>query len=217
MTASDATSTSTGGAASTVGKVPRANMVVAETYDAWADLGPRDVHPWHRPAQPSHEDIKASPHYPVFITANPMAGSQVREGPARCSTGGLLRAVRKAPRAPRAVRPAAMPGPLRAGQCPGMGLGSWLVAGVQRAALAGSGTGTFLGRAPIGSLWGPAFPCPGHLALPQLHPQPFPPEFRRCTCGALVQASLRASRAPLLSPFAPSPHPSIPAPRPAGV
>jgi hypothetical protein len=102
------------GTASTVGKVPRANMVIAETYDAWADLGPRDVHPWHRPAQPSHEDIKASPHYPVFITANPMAGSQVRGGgggsSARALAHGALcgrRAVRSSPRA--AAPPAAPP------------------------------------------------------------------------------------------------------------
>lgn len=49
-----------------------------EHPEGFYDLGPRDVHPWHKPAMPSHEDIKSSPHYPVVVTANPMAGSQVR-------------------------------------------------------------------------------------------------------------------------------------------
>jgi hypothetical protein len=40
------------------------------------DLGPRDVHPWHAAALPSHDAMRASPHYPVFVTANPMAGTQ---------------------------------------------------------------------------------------------------------------------------------------------
>lgn len=61
---------------------PPRPSVIAEAVDAAADefanLGPRDVHPWHKPAQPSHEAMKASPHRPVFVTANPIAGSQVR-------------------------------------------------------------------------------------------------------------------------------------------
>ena len=80
MTAAEATRAATaptGGAASKPGKPPgAAPLVIAEAVNP-LDLGPRDVHPWHRPAAPSHEDIKASPHYPVYITPNPMAGSQV--------------------------------------------------------------------------------------------------------------------------------------------
>jgi hypothetical protein len=71
-----------------LGKAPRATIEV-EAVEVF-DLGPRDVHPWHRPALPSHDDIKASPHYPVVVTANPMAGSQVCGGGAagRAAFGG---------------------------------------------------------------------------------------------------------------------------------
>lgn len=68
--------------AATLGKPaalgPAVPLIVAEAVEDFSELGPRDVHPWHRPAQPSHEAIKASPHRPVFVTANPMAGEQVR-------------------------------------------------------------------------------------------------------------------------------------------
>jgi hypothetical protein len=38
----------------------------------------KGVHPLHAPAMPSHEDMKASPHFPVFVTPNPMVPKQVR-------------------------------------------------------------------------------------------------------------------------------------------
>ncbi|GBF99475.1 hypothetical protein Rsub_12143 [Raphidocelis subcapitata] len=83
MTAAEAPRAETspaGAAAAALGKAASAAPVVfVEAVNA-ADLGPRDVHPWHRPAVPSHADIKASPHYPVYITPNPMAGSQLFDG-----------------------------------------------------------------------------------------------------------------------------------------
>lgn len=44
------------------------------------ELGPKDVHPYHAPSKPTHEEIKASPHYPVVVTPNPMVERQVRRG-----------------------------------------------------------------------------------------------------------------------------------------
>lgn len=41
------------------------------------ELGTREVHPFHRPAQPTREEIRASPHYPVMVTPNPMVADQV--------------------------------------------------------------------------------------------------------------------------------------------
>jgi len=41
--------------------------------DAYLDKG---VHPFHQPAMPSHADIKASLHYPVVVTPNPMVKQQ---------------------------------------------------------------------------------------------------------------------------------------------
>lgn len=64
-----------------LGKAPRATpTVIAEAVGAF-ELGPRDVHPWHKPAQPSHDAMRASPHHPVFVTPNPMAGTQVSARP----------------------------------------------------------------------------------------------------------------------------------------
>jgi hypothetical protein len=40
-------------------------------------LGPRDVHPYHAAATPSKAAFKASPHYPVVMTTNPMVAEQV--------------------------------------------------------------------------------------------------------------------------------------------
>ncbi len=40
-------------------------------------LGPREVHPFHAAAAPTHEDIKRSLHYPLVVTPNPMAAPQV--------------------------------------------------------------------------------------------------------------------------------------------
>lgn len=62
-----------------LGKLPSGipTITVEAVEEEPVVLGPRDVHPWHKPAQPSHDEIKASPHYPVYVTANPMAGSQV--------------------------------------------------------------------------------------------------------------------------------------------
>jgi hypothetical protein len=50
-------------------------------------MDPREVHPLHKPAQPTPEEIKASPHYPVVVTANPMVAGQVR-GSRRGMGGG---------------------------------------------------------------------------------------------------------------------------------
>ena len=41
------------------------------------DLAPGEVHPAHKPSLPSHDAIKASPHYPVIVTPNAMVSHQV--------------------------------------------------------------------------------------------------------------------------------------------
>lgn len=41
------------------------------------DLAPGEVHPAHKPSLPSHDAIKASPHYPVIVTPNAMVTHQV--------------------------------------------------------------------------------------------------------------------------------------------
>ncbi|KAI8468504.1 MAG: hypothetical protein J3K34DRAFT_522883 [Monoraphidium minutum] len=76
-------------------RLPSAVLAEAACDTSFAELGPRDVHPWHRPAVPSQDAMKASPHYPVVVTANPMAGAQVFDGdsdPARhlSINGGAL-------------------------------------------------------------------------------------------------------------------------------
>jgi hypothetical protein len=48
-----------------------------EHISGYYDLAPKEVHPFHRPAMPSQEAMRASPHHPVVVTANPMAGGQV--------------------------------------------------------------------------------------------------------------------------------------------
>jgi hypothetical protein len=40
----------------------------------------KGVHPLHAPAMPSHEEMKASPHFPVFVTPNPMVPKQTFNG-----------------------------------------------------------------------------------------------------------------------------------------
>jgi hypothetical protein len=59
-------------------------------------LGPRDVHPLHKPAQPTHEEIKASPHFPVVVTANPMVKNQVGARPGGGEGWGPLGPAREA-------------------------------------------------------------------------------------------------------------------------
>lgn len=48
-----------------------------EHIEGFFDCGPREVHPWQRAAMPSQEKLQASAHYPVLVTPNPMAPSQV--------------------------------------------------------------------------------------------------------------------------------------------
>ncbi|GBF87353.1 hypothetical protein Rsub_00064 [Raphidocelis subcapitata] len=45
-------------------------------------LGHNDVHPFHKPAQPSREAMRASPHYPVVVTKNPIVEGQRVDGTA---------------------------------------------------------------------------------------------------------------------------------------
>lgn len=40
-------------------------------------LAPGKVHPWHLPAMPSQEKLRASPTYPVVVSPNPMTETQV--------------------------------------------------------------------------------------------------------------------------------------------
>jgi hypothetical protein len=49
-----------------------------EHIEGFFECGPREVHPWQRPAMPSQEKILASPNYPVVVTPNPMFKQQVR-------------------------------------------------------------------------------------------------------------------------------------------
>eukprot|EP00877_Chromochloris_zofingiensis_P008387 jgi/Chrzof1/3801/Cz13g09100.t1 len=51
-----------------------------QAVEHFFDLGPREVHPWQRPAVPSPEALAKSPHYPVVVTANPMVKDQVFDG-----------------------------------------------------------------------------------------------------------------------------------------
>lgn len=53
-----------------------------QAVEHFFDLGPREVHPWQRPAVPSPEALAKSPHYPVVVTANPMVKDQVMQRPA---------------------------------------------------------------------------------------------------------------------------------------
>lgn len=41
------------------------------------ECAPGEVHPWHKPAMPSHEKILKSSTYPVIVSANPMVEAQV--------------------------------------------------------------------------------------------------------------------------------------------
>eukprot|EP00878_Enallax_costatus_P035411 GHUV01039469.1.p2 GENE.GHUV01039469.1~~GHUV01039469.1.p2 ORF type:complete len:108 (-),score=1.10 GHUV01039469.1:41-364(-) len=58
--------------------------VVAEASTALEEcaggfrLAPGEVHPWHLPAMPSQEKLRASPTYPVLVSPNPMTTTQVR-------------------------------------------------------------------------------------------------------------------------------------------
>lgn len=49
-----------------------------EHIEGFFDCGPREVHPWQRPAMPSQETLQRSANYPVLVTPNPMAAAQVR-------------------------------------------------------------------------------------------------------------------------------------------
>jgi len=49
-----------------------------EHIEGFFDCGPREVHPWQRPAMPSHEKLQQSANYPVLVTGNPVAREQVR-------------------------------------------------------------------------------------------------------------------------------------------
>ncbi|KAI8472123.1 MAG: hypothetical protein J3K34DRAFT_217390, partial [Monoraphidium minutum] len=73
---SDTGSTSSSAAEAAEPQQPHSDEHPAGYYN----LGPKEVHPWHKPALPSREAVKDSPHYPVVVTANPMAGSQVLDG-----------------------------------------------------------------------------------------------------------------------------------------
>jgi hypothetical protein len=52
-----------------------------EHIEGFFDCGPREVHPWQRAAIPTQERMKQSANYPVLVTPNPMATSQVRRFP----------------------------------------------------------------------------------------------------------------------------------------
>jgi hypothetical protein len=58
-------------------RVSTSSGKVERSEDFW-DKG---VHPLHAPAMPSHEEMKASPHFPVFVSPNPMVPKQVRHRP----------------------------------------------------------------------------------------------------------------------------------------
>jgi hypothetical protein len=48
-----------------------------EHIEYFFDLGPREVHPWHKPAMPSQEKLQQSISSPVIVTPNPMVKEQV--------------------------------------------------------------------------------------------------------------------------------------------
>lgn len=53
-----------------------AHSVVEECAGGFL-LAPGEVHPWHLPAMPSQEKLRASPTYPVVVSPNPMTNTQV--------------------------------------------------------------------------------------------------------------------------------------------
>eukprot|EP00879_Flechtneria_rotunda_P032532 GHRR01035751.1.p1 GENE.GHRR01035751.1~~GHRR01035751.1.p1 ORF type:complete len:270 (+),score=84.24 GHRR01035751.1:216-1025(+) len=53
-----------------------------EHIEGFFDLGPRDVHPLHKPAMPSQGKIQESVNRPVIVTPNPMVKQQAFNGSA---------------------------------------------------------------------------------------------------------------------------------------
>lgn len=45
--------------------------------EGFFDLGPREVHPWHKAAMPTQEQLQQSTNAPVIVTPNPMVKQQV--------------------------------------------------------------------------------------------------------------------------------------------
>eukprot|EP00882_Tetradesmus_deserticola_P021949 GHRQ01023802.1.p1 GENE.GHRQ01023802.1~~GHRQ01023802.1.p1 ORF type:complete len:144 (-),score=0.44 GHRQ01023802.1:87-518(-) len=52
----------------------------ADHVEGFFELGPREVHPWHKPAMPSQEQLQSSANSPVIVTPNPMVMQQVCAG-----------------------------------------------------------------------------------------------------------------------------------------
>jgi hypothetical protein len=57
---------------------PKEHIERAEHIEGFFELGPREVHPWHKPAMPSQEQLQNSLNSPVIVTPNPMVKQQVR-------------------------------------------------------------------------------------------------------------------------------------------
>lgn len=60
-----------------------------EHIEGFFDCGPREVHPWQRPAMPSQERLQRSANYPVLVTPNPMAPAQVNQEASRLQVSCL--------------------------------------------------------------------------------------------------------------------------------
>jgi hypothetical protein len=57
---------------------PKEHLEKADHVEGFFELGPREVHPFHKPAMPSQEQLQNSLNSPVIVTPNPMVKQQVR-------------------------------------------------------------------------------------------------------------------------------------------
>lgn len=51
-----------------------------EHIEGFFDLGPREVHPWHKPAMPTQEQLQQAINAPVIVSPNPMVKQQEING-----------------------------------------------------------------------------------------------------------------------------------------
>jgi hypothetical protein len=71
---------------------PKEHIERADHVEGFFELGPREVHPYHKPAMPSQEQLQISITSPVIVTPNPMVKQQVRmRGWQRGTHGAQLR------------------------------------------------------------------------------------------------------------------------------